>query len=602
MKKIYAWLLVVCMVLALGLTACSNTNATTTTTAAPETTTTKAAATGDDETTGDATGDDEPAGEVTWETASWTKDTSPIDMDVWIDWDWWSRDTWEGATAEEMTRITGVNLTVTKSSDPTQLSVLLAGNELPDLIFCDTNVERYYDQDVCYAWDVLGETACPEFLDLVDDIELPNNTAPDGHIYTFKTHYKNDRCFEDDRWYGNMANYAAAVRMDTLDKMGEKVPTSVEELDTLFYKVKDLIAAGDPAVAGITMIFNPHPNWSDPIAYAMGAQDRIYWDNDAKGIRQTLYYDETVQKAYLDYYKLQSKWYRDGILVQDYLGVRPEDQWARNDSGEVFAFRYNCSAGPDSNGRMRTAETGGFYDDLTRPVFTQLGLITYNGKHNGIYEMTGTGWASFFIAATNPYPERSLCFAEFCKSPDGDWLAYFGVEGVKWEYNSAGLPVNTKAYNEASSEEQLMMSGTWYFQGSDFTEGLSWCAVALEDENPDIKYHKYSIYDAQPRMGRLKEVKKIMANYRNPSLAKAIVPSDNELYANQTKINDEWTKTATNMIMAASDEEVETLFNNFQQFAKDNGIDDLMDVRTEQYKQGIGVYQQYGFYTDVVVD
>ncbi len=595
MKKVYAWLLVLCMVMALGLAACSTTTATTTTTttAAEETTTTAA----EEETT--------TAAEVTmdWNTASWTLDTSPVDMDVWIDWDWWGRDTWEGATAEEMTRLTGVNLTVTKASDTTQLSVLLAGNELPDLIFCDNQVERYYDQDVCYAWDVLGETACPEFLQLVDTIELPNNTAPDGHIYTFKTHYKNDRCFEDDRWYGNMANYAAAVRLDVIEKMGETVPTSVEELDTLFYKVKDAIAAGDASVSGITMIYNPHPNWTDPIAYAMGAQNRTVWNNDTKSIEWTMYSDEATKAAYLAYYKLQSKWYRDGILVADYMGVRPEDQWARNDSGEVFAFRYNCAAGPDSNSRMRLADAfGGFYDDLTKPYFQQLGLITYNGVNNAIYESNGVGWASFFIAKSNPYPERALRFAEFCKSPDGDWLAYFGVEGVKWEYNANMIPVDTAAYKAATDEEKLQMSGVWYFQGSDFTEGLNWVLGAFLEEDANVQYSKYGIYDTKQRLERLKAVKVIMAENRNPTLAKAIVASTDEAYASQTKINDEWTKAATNMILASSDEEVEQIWNTFQQYAIDNGLADMMAAATANYKTGIGVYQTYGLFTEVVVD
>ena len=60
-KRLLAGLLVLCMVLALGLTACSNTGATTTTTPAAEddgTTTTTAAEGGDDATTPAEGGED----------------------------------------------------------------------------------------------------------------------------------------------------------------------------------------------------------------------------------------------------------------------------------------------------------------------------------------------------------------------------------------------------------------------------------------------------------------------------------------------------------------------------------------------------------------
>ena len=174
-------------------------------------------------------------------------------------------------------------------------------------------------------------------------------------------------------------------------------------------------------------------------------------------------------------------------------------------------------------------------------------------------------WASFFIAKSNPHPARPL-LREFCKSPDG-LLAFFGVQGVKWEFNSAGLPVNTASYNKATDDEKLMLSGTWYFQGSDYTEGLSWIATAFADEDPDIKYHKYSIYDTKQRLARLAQVKPIMAANRNPTLAKAIVPSDNDIYAQQTKINDQWTKVQTQMITATSEAEVGRC-ERLQQFAK----------------------------------
>ncbi len=75
------------------------------------------------------------------------------------------------------------------------------------------------------------------------------------------------------------------------------------------------------------MVYNMHPSWPYSISYWMGCQDGNRWDPETKSIKM-LYNDAT----WLEYYKLMNKWYRDGILVKDYLGVRPEDFFSRNES------------------------------------------------------------------------------------------------------------------------------------------------------------------------------------------------------------------------------------------------------------------------------
>ena len=157
-KRLLAGLLVLCMVLALGLTACSGTNATTTTTAAADddAATTTTAAEGDGETTTAAEGgeDETTAAEAgapaTWENLSWEKDTSPVTFSAYIDYDWYAVDTWgEDEVSKEITRLTGVSLEVTKGSDRAVLSTHLAAQELSDIVFTDNLPQRFEDPDVC---------------------------------------------------------------------------------------------------------------------------------------------------------------------------------------------------------------------------------------------------------------------------------------------------------------------------------------------------------------------------------------------------------------------------------------------------------------------
>ncbi len=123
-KRLLASLLVLCMVLALGLTACKTSGTTTTTPAAGDdaTTTTTAAEGGDETTTAAEGGEETTAAEAeapaTWENLSWEKDTSPVTFSAYIDYDWYAVDTWgEDEVSKEITRLTGVSLDVTKGSD-----------------------------------------------------------------------------------------------------------------------------------------------------------------------------------------------------------------------------------------------------------------------------------------------------------------------------------------------------------------------------------------------------------------------------------------------------------------------------------------------------
>ena len=231
-KRILAALLVACMVLALVLTGCSNTAATTTTAAAEETTTaaaeeTTAAAeetTAAAEETTAAEGEKAPA---TWENLSWEKDTSPVTFSLYLNYDWYAVDTWKGEVPDEITRLTGVSCEATKGSDPAVLMTHLAAQELNDIIFTDNNVVQFHDEEVLYAWNKLIPEYCPEFWDLVDPLEKINNLAADGNTYTFKTHYKDEADYNDPNAIGNFTNASIAYREDITKKQGIATPTSV---------------------------------------------------------------------------------------------------------------------------------------------------------------------------------------------------------------------------------------------------------------------------------------------------------------------------------------------------------------------------------------
>jgi len=589
-KRLLAGLLVLCMVLALGLTACKTTGTTTTTTPAAddEATTTTTAAEGGDETTaadGETTAADAEA-PATWENLSWEKDTSPVTFSCYIDWDWWGWDDWgTDATTAKVTELTGVTLEVTKGSDPQILSVQLAAQELSDIVFMDNMPQRFEDPDVCYAWDELIPEYCPEFWDLVDGLEKVNNQAADGHVYTFRTHYNNDLYYQDENSIGNTANWTLSYRADITDKLGIATPfTSVEAIEEALYKVKD-----NAADLGITMVLNPHPSWTYVIENWMGAKG-TYWDAETKSIKNVW-----TDEATYEYYKLLNKWYRDGIVTKDYLGVRPEDFFARDKSGEVFATMYNNGYGYTINDSWRETGFGGKIDDLTKPVFEMVNEIpTYKGETRLIVSDNSTGWASTFITKNCSEPGRAICFMEFMKSPEGDKLSQLGIEGYTYTVDADGKISWTEEKLNADTDKAKAMHKTCYFQGSNWCEGLSWAVANTKDE--------WSKAESEKSNARRLLHKNIARDNKNPVLSFARVESADDEMAAYTKISDQWNICKAAMVTAESEAACEQAYADFQQYAKDNGYDAVMAKMTERYVENLKRYQAAGYFTDIVAD
>ena len=596
-KRLLAGLLVLCMVLALSLTACQTSGTTTTTPAAgDEATTTTAAAEGSDETTTAAEGGEETTtaaeteAPATWENLSWEKDTSPVTFSMYIDWDWWAWDDWgTDATTQKVTELTGVNLEVTKGSDRQVLSVQLAAQELSDFVFTDNLTQRFEDPEVCYRWDELIQEHCPEFWDLVDPLEKINNQAADGHVYTFRTHYGNDQNYTDPNSIGNYANFTVGYRADITEKLGIATPfTSVEGFEEALYKVKD-----NAADVGVSMVFNMHPDWSYPLAYWMGCQQGNVWDAESKSIKM-LYNDAD----WLEYYKLLNKWYREGILTKDYLGVRPEDFFARDKSGEVFATSYNNGYAYTINAEWRKNGTGGKDDDLTQPVWEIINdVVTYKGedRYSELISDNSIGWASCFISSNCENPGRAICFMEFMKSPEGDKLSQLGIEGLT--YNMVdGVPKQTEEYINADADTQKTMHKTCYFQGSNWCEGLSWAAGAVNAKD------EWAEREAEKSNARRLWNKNLAYANKNPAMSFARVESEDDEMAAYTKLADQWKVATAAMVTAESEAAVEQQWNDFQAYAQANGLEAVEAKMTSRYIENLKRYQEAGFFTDIVVE
>ena len=121
-----------------------------------------------------------PESMIDFSNLAFNDDPSPIEFSLYLDYDWYAVDTWgKDEVSQYITETTGVSFDAYKSSDRSELGVLLAADDLPDVIFTDNLVQRFEDSDVCYPWDELIEQYDPDFYTNanVGELEILNNTA-----------------------------------------------------------------------------------------------------------------------------------------------------------------------------------------------------------------------------------------------------------------------------------------------------------------------------------------------------------------------------------------------------------------------------------------
>ncbi|WP_274363100.1 hypothetical protein [Paenibacillus thermotolerans] len=481
---------------------------------------------------------------------SWKQDTSPVSFTAYIDHDWYPVDTWgKDEVSQEITKRTGVTLEVTKSSDPQQLQVLLAADELPDLIFTDKQVERFFNSDLVWPWDELIKKYAPEFMHLIDPIEIVNNTAPDGHFYTLKTHYNNTEAWADERNLPSPGDPGFYVREDIMNELGNPPLESFEDVLAVFRMVKEK----HPDM----VTYLPHPTWTNPFMDFLGLRGAgAAFPDEAGNITYGF-----MKPEFLDYFKFMNQLYREGYLSAESFAYKPEQFFQIVRSGKVFAASYNSGLADDTNKIFDESGVKGKFVPVVK-------ALTYKGEDKLKIIDASVGWSSFFISKKVKDPKRAIRYAEFLKSPEGDQLTQWGIEGKHYKLNDDGLLVRDPEVAKKDVTETGI--GPWYFQASGLGEGVAVSSSVLNSQ-----------YHAGVELLKFRKTRYV----RDPALSFTKPAADTEEFNISVKLADLWTNTQVGIITSSSEEEAVAKYNKMIDDAKKIGVDKLQQYMTNKYKE-----------------
>lgn len=358
------------------------------------------------------------------EDLEWKEDTSPIELGYYANFSWFSLD-WNDATAERVTAKTGVDLNFMKPvvDDGQKLNMMIAGNQLPDILTLDKNdaaLKKMAEAGMLWSLDELIDQYAPKMREILPKEILSNYQMADGKTYQFTTWIQGEAWQKAAREYDQIVGTnqpIITVRKDYYDEIGRPEIRNMTEF-----------------IAAVKQMKENHP---DKIGFypADGSMSADEFGKSAKlshyGIQMGLSTDFSEKDGGIQWVvrddkfkepmKYLNKMYLEGILTKDPFIDTKDVGKAKIEQGDVISYCWTISDGEKVPGDNPDTT----YEIL--PPFETYGQIR-----------TGAGWLATVIPKTCKDPERAIRFLEYLASVEGHSDVSWGIEGDTYQDAVAG--------------------------------------------------------------------------------------------------------------------------------------------------------------------
>lgn len=369
----------------------------------------------------------------------------------------------------------------------TQLNLMLAADDLPDIIFSSTLT----DAEVA---DLGGQGYFANFLDyeeLIPNIkqaweDYPGlrgaTTSYDGNIYGTKsiitsTVNKICRAFINERWLSNV---------------GMEAPTTIDELYNVLvaFKEQDANGNGNPDDEIPLGIYKNDMSQTEKLllaAYGINTDSVQYILQADEG---DIFLAETTD-VYRDYLRFLRKLCEEGLLDEQFFTLTSQE------------IMLNCSN--DRYGAYATGSAPYVMASSTMEYDKEwLGLMGLTSEHNDVPTLgIPSGISANFgtlISADSPYVEELIQFVDYLHSEEGGTATFSGYEGITFDYEYdelLGIDVLTIYTPEGyeSSDEfrqyKAVLNGPFLTYSGIPVRNTIWYDVPLETLQEEAVIEKY---------------------------------------------------------------------------------------------------------------
>ena len=334
----------------------------------------------------------------------------------------------DGQVYSELQKRTGVTLEFTTANlltASTDMALMVAANELPDIIFDfgmfnSTNYDDLIEGDIIVNYCDYEEVM-PNYFDI-----MHNNPGIARDAYT----EQGNLCLAHNIQADMQPSGGPVIRQDWLDADGLNTPETVDELHDVLLEFQ--------AQNGCE-----HPMWVSAgggctlnIAYGVAVE------NGNGSLGGYIYQDSQVKycvpmDGFRDYIQNLADWYAEGLISPDFMSQAANNS-ATDDQivgGKCGFFTSSVNGITNLSGYEPESDV-----EPVRPMVLHHGdPIAFDDAGNTRISKGGAA-----IAGTCPDIELACRIIDYFYSDEGILLANYGVEGVSFEYNAEGEPELTE--------------------------------------------------------------------------------------------------------------------------------------------------------------
>ena len=553
MKKSYKKLLALGLILTMAFTSAgckkddlskTSSDAAEQTTAAPTT-----AATNDTAAT-EAT-----AGETAEVIPGWqTNAADKVDLTWYINFSWFTTPWGENLISKTITEETGVNIKfiVPAGNEAEKLNSLIASDSLPDLLtlgWWEPQVGQMIEDDMVYALDDLATQYDPYWFDVADKGRVGWFTQPDGHIYGYPNSSFSPADYEK---YDNIpSNQTFLVRKDMYEAIGSPDMTTPEGFIAAVKAAKEKY----PEVNGQALI---------PIgAHEFGATGNNSFDLFLSNFLAIPYEkDGKIYPRYTDpelirWLKAFRELGAEGYLADDIFIDKRAQMEEKLAQGRYFCMLYQRTDMANQQKILYANDPNSIYIAIDGPKDSKGDAYTLPGT--GI-----NGWTLTMISKNCERPDRAIQLFSYLMSEHGQLMTWLGVEGVTWDMVD-GKPtmkqeVRDLINSDRAAYDKQYGSDACYWMFQDNAMALQWAVDTPEPLGQMERWtYPYVISTSQYDV---------------------TLPADSEEAEISQKVDNEWGVVLPKLLLAKTDDEFDSILNDFIQKRDEFGYDEVIEAKT----------------------
>jgi len=499
--------------------------------------------------------------EVDKETPSWKKDTDHSAKLKWyVNFDWYAQPGWGADTVTRKIK-EDMNIDVEiVSGNNENLTTMLAGGDLPDLITFDKNLPEAADAPkFALPLNELAEKYDPYFLEHAAKKEtLKWYTLEDGNIYGYPSFSTTEADYEAGNVVGDQV---FIVRKDIYEELGKPDMSTPEGFLNTLKKAKELKPKTDDG-SELVAFGSTALNIADGADGAYGGvlQDFLSIPVTVDG----KFNDRDADPDYIEWLQTFRAAFNEGLITNDQFSDNDNTMKEKLGQGRYFAYLHSNTKGLNefmSDNNARNPEQT--YIAIDGPKNKKGDDPVFVGGNIG-------GWTQTFITTSTKEPQKAMELLTYLASEYGTMVTTFGIEGEtynivdgKVEYSKETEELRNTDIARFDKEVGL---GSYWFVGNDnyaiemgqkpatsIRQMVEWSSDKLES--------RFEVEDIDPKEG----------------------PEARSL----TKLNIDRVQSLVAMIQAKTKEEGAEIWDTYLQTRENNGWNELVEYRNSRIKENI---------------